>query len=65
MRTRTDCYDSSTDFSRISHRQVARVEKLLNDRPRKSLGYKTPVKSMQQCAVIKVRIRPNHSAKPI
>lgn len=35
-------FPKGTDFSRISHRQVARVEKLLNERPRKSLGYRTP-----------------------
>lgn len=35
-------FPKGTDFSRISRRQVARVEQLLNERPRKSLGYKTP-----------------------
>jgi IS30 family transposase len=35
-------FPKGTDFSRISHRQVARVEKLLNERPRKRLGYRTP-----------------------
>ena len=35
-------FPKGTDFSRISHRQVARTEKLLNERPRKSLGYQTP-----------------------
>jgi len=35
-------FPKGTDFSRISRRQVARAEQLLNDRPRKSLGYKTP-----------------------
>lgn len=35
-------FPKGTDFSRISHRAVARTEKLLNERPRKSLGYKTP-----------------------
>lgn len=35
-------FPKGTDFSRISHRAVARAEKLLNERPRKSLGYKTP-----------------------
>src|SRR5690606_26768499 len=33
-------FPKGTDFSRISHQQVARVEKLLNERPRKSLGYR-------------------------
>lgn len=35
-------FPKGTDFSRISHRAVARAEKLLNERPRKSLGYRTP-----------------------
>lgn len=35
-------FPKGTDFSRISHRAVARVEKLLNERPRKSLGYRAP-----------------------
>jgi len=35
-------FPKGTDFARISHHEVARVEKLLNERPRKSLGYRTP-----------------------
>jgi transposase, IS30 family len=35
-------FPKGTDFARISHRQVARAEKLLNERPRKCLGYRTP-----------------------
>ena len=35
-------FPKGTDFSRISHQEVARVEKLLNERPRKRLGYRTP-----------------------
>lgn len=35
-------FPKGTDFSRISHHQVARVESLLNERPRKRLGYRTP-----------------------
>jgi IS30 family transposase len=35
-------FPKRTDFSRISHYEVARVEKLLNERPRKRLGYRTP-----------------------
>ena len=35
-------FPKGTDFARISHLAVARAEKLLNERPRKSLGYKTP-----------------------
>lgn len=35
-------FPKGTDFARISHHQVARAEKLLNERPRKRLGYRTP-----------------------
>jgi IS30 family transposase len=35
-------YPKGTDFSRISHQEVARVETLLNERPRKRLDYRTP-----------------------
>lgn len=37
-----DFFPKGTDFTCISHQAVARVEKLLNERPRKRLGYKTP-----------------------
>jgi IS30 family transposase len=35
-------FPKGTDFSRISHQEVARVERLLNERPRQRLGYRTP-----------------------
>jgi len=35
-------FPKGTDFARISHHAVARVEQLLNERPRKRLGYQTP-----------------------
>lgn len=35
-------FPKGTDFARISRHQVTRAEHLLNDRPRKSLGYRTP-----------------------
>ncbi len=35
-------FPKGTDFARISHRLVARAEKLLNERPRKRLDYRTP-----------------------
>jgi len=34
-------FPKGIDFSLVSHRQVARAEQLLNDRSRKSLGYRT------------------------
>ena len=35
-------FPKGTDFTRISHRAVARVEQKLNGRPRRRLGYRTP-----------------------
>ena len=35
-------FPKGTDFTRISHYEVARVEKILNERPRRRLGYRTP-----------------------
>lgn len=35
-------FPKGTDFNKISWREIKRVEKLLNHRPRKSLGYLTP-----------------------
>jgi len=46
-------FPKGTDFTRISHRQVARVEQLLNERPRKRLGYRTPTE------VLAVKLRRN------
>jgi IS30 family transposase len=35
-------FPKGTDFTQISHQAVARVEQLLNERPRKRLDYKSP-----------------------
>jgi IS30 family transposase len=35
-------FPKGTDFSKITQREVKAVEKRLNNRPRKGLGYKTP-----------------------
>ena len=32
-----------TDFRKISHKQIARIEYLINNRPRKCLGFKKPI----------------------
>jgi IS30 family transposase len=37
-----------TDFTLISHHEVARVEQLLNERPRRRLGYRTPAEILAQ-----------------
>jgi IS30 family transposase len=44
-------FPKGTDFTRISHQEVARVEKLLNERPRRRLGYRTP------CEVLAPKLR--------
>jgi IS30 family transposase len=40
-------FPKGTDFTRISHDEVARVEQSLNERPRKRLGYRTPAEILQ------------------
>jgi IS30 family transposase len=35
-------FPKGTDFAEVSHHEVARVTTLLNERPRKRLGYRTP-----------------------
>ena len=35
-------FPKGTDFNLVSHKEVKRVENLLNNRPRKCLGYRTP-----------------------
>jgi transposase, IS30 family len=36
-------FPKRTDFTRVGHREVARVEQLLNERPRRRHDYRTPV----------------------
>ena len=40
-------FPKGTDVTRISHPEGARVEHLLNERPRKRLGYRTPEEILQ------------------
>lgn len=35
-------FPKGTDFTTVSHREVARVEQSINDRPRRRLNYRTP-----------------------
>lgn len=35
-------FSKGIDFTQVSHREVARVEQLINERPRRRLGYRTP-----------------------
>jgi len=36
-------FPKGTDFSKITDEQVEKVRSLINNRPRKCLGYKTPL----------------------
>lgn len=40
-------FPKGADFTRVSHQAVARVERLLNERPRKRLGYRTPIELLR------------------
>ncbi len=41
-------FPKKTDFSKVTDRQIEEVQTLLNDRPRKSLGYLTPNEVMNK-----------------
>jgi len=41
-----------TDFSTISDEQIAQIEFLLNSRPRKCLGFKTPIEVATSCVAL-------------
>jgi IS30 family transposase len=41
-------FPKGTDFSTVSRLQVKQVQRLLNERPRKALDYRTPYESFQQ-----------------
>ncbi len=42
-----------TDFRKISKAQIARIESLINNRPRKCLGYKTPLEAASACVALR------------
>jgi IS30 family transposase len=42
-----------TDFSKISDEQVAHIESLINNRPRKCLGFKTPLEVASSCVALR------------
>jgi transposase, IS30 family len=45
-----DFFPKGTDFSTVTQAEVARVERLLNTRPRKILGYRTPMEVFRRPA---------------
>ena len=42
-----------TDFSKIPAEQIALIESLINNRPRKCLGYKTPIEVASSCVALR------------
>jgi len=42
-----------TDFSKISDEQIAQIESLINNRPRKCLGFKTPLEFASLCVALR------------
>lgn len=48
-------FPKGTDFSQVSPGDVKRVETLLNERPRKKLGYRTPAEVMRE-AIVRLQI---------
>ena len=44
-------FPKGTDFNKVSDHEVRRVEKLLNERPREKLGYRTPAEVMRELTV--------------
>lgn len=45
-------FPKRTDFATIPHRTIKRVEALLNNRPRKCLGFKTPLEIFQKSVAL-------------
>ena len=41
-------FPKGTDFRNVTRREIKHVQDLLNGRPRKTLGWKTPYEAMQQ-----------------
>jgi IS30 family transposase len=42
-----------TDFRKISKTEIARIESLINNRPRKCLGFKTPLEVASACVALR------------
>ncbi|QEG35493.1 IS30 family transposase [Bythopirellula goksoeyrii] len=41
-------FPKGTDFTQVSHHEVAHVEQLINERPRRRLGYRTPAEVLEK-----------------
>ena len=44
-------FPKRTDFSKVSRYEIKKVQRLLNTRPRKCLGYRTPIEVLQNVAL--------------
>lgn len=45
-------FPKKTDFAKITNKDIKRVESLINNRPRKCLGYKTPAELFRECVAL-------------
>ena len=43
-----DFFPKNTDFTKITRKEIKRVQHLLNERPRKTLGFRTPYEIIKQ-----------------
>lgn len=45
-------FPKRTDFAKITNKEIKRIESLINNRPRKCLGYKTPSEVFRDCVAL-------------
>ena len=50
-----DFFPKGIDFTRISHARVAKVQRMLNNRPRKCLNYRTPAEVLSDIPGVALR----------
>lgn len=50
-----DFFPKGTDFTRVSHAQVARVQRMMNNRPRKCLNYRIPAEVLSTLPGVALR----------
>lgn len=50
-----DFFPKGTDFTTVTHAQMARVQWLLNTRPRKCLNYRTPLEVLNALPGVALR----------
>jgi IS30 family transposase len=50
-------FPKGTDLASIPERRFSKVQQLLNDRPRKRLGYRTPHEVLASCLKVAIETR--------